>query len=296
MAEDSTVSVVTTEPRRDARSTYNERLSFGQNTNVTIIESSSRSTRYRNKKRKFRDKHLDSSRRTLVISPSDEILNENFEVNPEAFVENNQSENAQLCSYDTFQSEIDQNEAIITFSDNFDSDPLILEAELFAADHDVAEENCDEEFEVSSSDQDSSKIDQESSATSNDMLLYTESSLTLSASNIMIMQYKMRHNLTDQSLIDLLNLLKIHCPKPNYVPSSIYHFKKFFRESKYQIKYHYYCTRCLQNIDTFDIICSLCSSDLQEGKAKSSFIEIPIESQLEVLFACKLVRYTHVCV
>ena len=69
------------------------------------------------------------------------MLNENFEVNPEAFVENNQSENAQLCNYETFQSEVDQNEAIITnynFSDNFDSDPLILEAELFAADHDVA--------------------------------------------------------------------------------------------------------------------------------------------------------------
>ena len=238
---------------------YNERLSFNQNTNVTIIKSSSHSTRYKNKKQKFQDKDLESPHRTLAeFSPtSDEMFNENFEVNSEPFVENDHRENA-MSSCETFRSEVGQNEAIVTNDhhsepDNSESDPLVLEAELFATDHDVTEEFCDEELEASCYDQDSSKIDQGSSVTSNDILLYAGASLTFSASNIMIMQFKMRHNLTDQSLTDLLNLLKIHCPKPNNVPNSIYHFKKFFRESKYQIKYHYYCTKCLQNIDTSDI-------------------------------------------
>ena len=43
------------------RSLYNERLSFHQNTNVTIIESSSRSTRYRNKKRKIQEESSKNS-------------------------------------------------------------------------------------------------------------------------------------------------------------------------------------------------------------------------------------------
>ena len=117
--------------------------------------------------------------------------------------------------------------------------------------------------------------------------IYEDAPLSFSASHIIIMQFKICHNLTDQCLEDLLHILKIHCPKPNHVPNSLYHFKKIFRESRYQIKYHYFCSRCLQNIDNSDSTCanSSCGISLQEVGAKCSFIEIPIESQLEVLFA-----------
>ena len=82
-----------------------------------------------------------------------------------------------------------------------------------------------------------SKVDAEhADVTSNDVLLYEGATLTLSANNIMIMQFKMCHNLTDQSLTDLLNLLKVHCPKPNHIPNTMYQFKKFFKDSMYQIK------------------------------------------------------------
>jgi len=172
-------------------------------------------------------------------------------------------------------------------NDNFEdnSDPLILEAELFETG-----ECCDEDLEDLCHDAyEGNRIDTGSSVTSNKILLYEGAPLTSPASNIMIMQFKMRHNLTDRSLEDLLHLLKIHCPKPNYVPNSIYHFKKFFRESRYEIKYHYYCSRCLQSVDLFDSFCvnSLCKINLQEVSTRYSFIEIPIESQLAVLFARK---------
>ena len=250
------------------RSLYNERLSFEQNTNVSIIESSSRSTRYRNKKRKCHESSHESE--TLE---TDSGTSRTFELPL--------SENAR-CIYE------DQNEIINNYDLNDNSEenlnPLILEADLFATDlsGDLTE-YCGEDLEESCHDQDNSRIDTGSS----DTLLYEGAPLTSPVSHIMIMQFKIRHNLTDQCLEDLLHLLKIHCPKPNHVPNSLYHFKKFFKESRYQIKYHYYCSRCLQNVDNSDSTCtnSSCGISLQGVGARCSFIEIPIESQLGILFA-----------
>ena len=144
------------------------------------------------------------------------------------------SENAQ-CIYE------DQNEVInMNYDLNENSeenlDSLILEADLFATDLDSSidlVECCEEDREESCYDQDNSDTG------SSGMLLYEGAPLTSPASHIMIMQFKICHNLTDQCLEDLLHLLKIHCPKPNHVPNSLCHFKKFFRESRYQIQYHY---------------------------------------------------------
>ena len=111
MAENPNASLIapTAEPPpgRTARSMYNERLRFNYNTDVTIIESSSRSTRYRSKKRKFLESNLkdseippiDASALTdaspsLTPMPTDETLHENFVTISETFVEENQSANA----------------------------------------------------------------------------------------------------------------------------------------------------------------------------------------------------------
>ena len=45
-------------------------------------------------------------------------------------------------------------------------------------------------------------------------VLYEGSSLTVAASNIM-MNLKMKHNLTDTCMEDVLKLVKFHCPTPN---------------------------------------------------------------------------------
>ena len=49
--------------------------------------------------------------------------------------------------------------------------------------------------------------------------LYEESSLTVSPSSVLIMKYKMSHNLTQEALADLLLLIKLHCPitQPMYL-------------------------------------------------------------------------------
>ena len=279
----------------DKRSLYNERLSFHQNTNVSIIESSSRSTRYRAKKRrKFLDKSNESSGKldseaprpleTPGTSPESNVGHETFE----------DVECDHLLEYvhdSTVNVPVASNEEICStyeFDDNysFEANPLSLEAEFHGTELSESRECYYEDLEDSCHGEGNSYT---SIAASNEaaLLLYEGAPLTSSASNILVMQFKVRHNLTDQSLEDLLRLLQLHCPKPNHVPNSLYHFKKFFRESRYQIKYHYYCSKCLQGVTSSDTTCvnSACKITFEEIGAKCSFIEVPIESQLATLFA-----------
>ena len=48
--------------------------------------------------------------------------------------------------------------------------------------------------------------------------LYEGSALTCASSSILMLKYAMKHNITKDALADLLNLIKLHCPKPNTFP------------------------------------------------------------------------------
>ena len=50
--------------------------------------------------------------------------------------------------------------------------------------------------------------------------LFEGSNLTCASSSILIMKYAMKHNITKDTLSDLLDLLRLHCPKPNSCPST----------------------------------------------------------------------------
>ncbi len=45
--------------------------------------------------------------------------------------------------------------------------------------------------------------------------LYEGSSLSVSASNLLIMQFKQRYQIPKEAVGDLLHLLQLHCPTPN---------------------------------------------------------------------------------
>ena len=45
--------------------------------------------------------------------------------------------------------------------------------------------------------------------------IYEGSSLTIAASSVLLMKFRMRHNLSNEGLHDLLQLVKLHCPTPN---------------------------------------------------------------------------------
>lgn len=95
--------------------------------------------------------------------------------------------------------------------------------------------------------------------------LYEGSALTAHSSSVLILQYKMRHQLTEEALADLLQLIKMHCPIPNQCPASVFLLKKHFPNLNYTVQLHHYCSRCMQGVDIGrHKICTneLCKTDL----------------------------------
>ena len=240
------------------RSQYNERFTFPD---PSSTDSSSRSTRYRARKRarEYQEEQLEEPLEEHMEEPSEEQLEEDHS-NVDA------SHQCRTLHSLTEYTEIDN--------------PQVLEAELLGF-----ESSADEDEQL-----DDEQLDDDASAATNtDCPLYSGASLTVSSSNILIMQYKMRHNLTDQALADLLHLLRLHCPTPNHCVPSIYHFEKPFQRMKYPILFHYFCSSCLQGVSDSDSFCKnqLCRCELKAIGARSSFIEVPIEAQLQTLFQRK---------
>lgn len=120
--------------------------------------------------------------------------------------------------------------------------------------------------------------------------LFEGSTLTVKTSSVLIQQYKMRHGLTEEALADLLKLIKMHCAIPNKFPASVFHLKKNFPNIHYSYKLHHFCSKCVQSVEACATNCTneLCNTDFTESPdATSSFIEIPVESQLTTILESK---------
>ena len=158
--------------------------------------------------------------------------------------------------------------------DDQNTNPESVEAEILPPPDDELQYSEDEEPQLCSSHGAS-------------LQLYDGPPLTVSSSSVLIMKYKMRHNLSQEALADLLQL---HCPPQNHCLPSVYHFKKQFPDMLYPIIMHYFCSECLHAVECItQSVCSNphCTSELSASYSVSYFIEVPLESQLEVLFEHK---------
>ena len=101
------------------------------------------------------------------------------------------------------------------------------------------------------------------------------------------MTFKTRHNLSNDCLKDLLQLINIHCPLTNKCATSSYLFNKRFRKST--TKFHYFCSYCLvaADIDSPTCVNQACQANLSIKGNRSSFIEVPIAEQLKRLLERK---------
>lgn len=124
-------------------------------------------------------------------------------------------------------------------------------------------------------------------------LLYMEASITTAASSVLMMKYVMKHKLSWEALADLLQIVKLHCPSPNNVPSTLFHFKKHFKDLQYPVQHHYFCSTCLSEVSENAKVCGnqecSCSSKESTGSSLSSFIEVPIDLQLKSILERKLI-------
>ena len=255
------------------RSSYNEHFAFADPGGVNSV---SRSTLYRAKKRDRANQEQPEQDNPLSYqSECEQQLS-----SPHA------QDDCHLGA--TEQQDICQS---LDLAERADTDSLhILSAEL---ENDTEDDQFffeeDDESDKNDASTDNCAVSSSNGITQRDVSLYDGASLSKSTSSLIIMKFKMRHNLTDQCLADLLQLLRLmHCPTPNNCVSSLYYFKKNFVEKKFPINFHYFCSACFQAVSSC-CINPLCTSTFEEIGSRSSFIEVPIEPQLQTLFKSKYI-------
>ena len=114
---------------------------------------------------------------------------------------------------------------------------------------------------------------QEESA-GDDQALYQDSSLSVSESSLLVMAFAVRHKLSGVALEDLLELIQLHCPKPNKCITEMKEFQLFFQALKHPILKHYYCP---------NIVCKVYTLVVQSLKVE------PSVQSVQRLFAVQLI-------
>ena len=61
--------------------------------------------------------------------------------------------------------------------------------------------------------------------------LYQNAPLTAYHSNLLLLQYAIRHSLTNKTFTELLQLMSVHLPPGSKVSKSVHHLKNFFLEA-----------------------------------------------------------------
>ena len=140
---------------------------------------------------------------------------------------------------------------------------------------DISDENCEVGSEITGY--------ETATTTSSSPALYQDSAISTSASNVLIMEYSIKHNLTNDALADLLKLLRVHLPSPNNCTASAHLFKKLFAKFSSDHTTHYFCNSCSTEIESACTVCpnSNCEAATISNFTRSSFIEVPIEQQIK---------------
>ncbi|XP_070550109.1 uncharacterized protein [Ptychodera flava] len=118
--------------------------------------------------------------------------------------------------------------------------------------------------------------------------IFPSAKLSVGVSMLLIITYVLKYHLSGEALTDLLQLINLHCAASHPGLQSIHVFFKYFQKLQNPLVFHHYCSSCLFKLDDPSVvICpnDVCHNDLSKHGAKSFFIEIPIEAQLQSLFS-----------
>ena len=131
-------------------------------------------------------------------------------------------------------------------------------------------------------------------STGDDQALYQDSSLSVSESSLLVMAFAVRHKLSGVALEDLLELIQLHCPKPNKCITEMKEFQLFFQALKHPILKHYYCPNivCKVYIGSSEpesgTKCPVCATTLC---CSAYFIEIPVMEQLKTILSRMFITF-----
>ncbi|KAK3923501.1 Protein split ends [Frankliniella fusca] len=118
-----------------------------------------------------------------------------------------------------------------------------------------------------------------------DPLIYDGAPITVDESMTAILTYIVKHELDGREIVDLLNLIHLHCKEENNnIRTSLYLFKKYFSDLKSPIIYHYFCSSCYHELKQDNLKCPNLPLHPKTSDI-SYFVEIPLISQLQALFS-----------
>jgi len=115
-----------------------------------------------------------------------------------------------------------------------------------------------------------------------DEKLFPDAPVTLNETLVMVLQFTLKHSLSEIALDDLLKMFTLVLPQNHQLDDSKYLFHKFFQELEHDIKFRYYCERCTRPLTETDP-CDHCKEKF-ENKFRKFMIEVPLESQIKKLF------------
>ena len=120
--------------------------------------------------------------------------------------------------------------------------------------------------------------------------LYEGSLMTVKSSCITINRFIHKYHLSKQAQEDLLSLQQQLLPTPNWLPYSLYRFRKVIDFGQDPMELHHYCIKCFYPAGSAASTCSNPSCGAEVGS--SYFIVLPIRSQLRKLLSSTLHIYT----
>ncbi|XP_062566984.1 uncharacterized protein LOC134229281 isoform X2 [Saccostrea cucullata] len=119
--------------------------------------------------------------------------------------------------------------------------------------------------------------------------LYPGAAVTLGAFMLLLAIFTTKYNLIGEATEQLLKILALALPHGHKLCASLYEFKLFFKNLRNPLVRHYYCNYCLGYIENTTVqSCpyEFCKSKFSVKNA-SYFIEMPLEHQIQNLFAQK---------
>ena len=109
--------------------------------------------------------------------------------------------------------------------------------------------------------------------------LHKDSQISADASWCFIMEFALSNHLTYKSISSLIDLIEIHCPKPNKCPSSLYKLKSYFSALLKDPEKFTFCCNCWNSVQSG----SKCNSRVCK-KANASvcyFVLLPFDDDLK---------------
>lgn len=128
-------------------------------------------------------------------------------------------------------------------------------------------------------------------------MLYEGSQLSTENSLLLLNSYMCRHHLTRQAREDLLELVRLHLPKKNKLPSSLYLFQKTSDQIDAVVpNYHHYCPECYTLLqDSTTTLCSNeCCKTTINFESSPYFITVSIANQLNTMLS-RMYNYNYIC-